>query len=90
MRWSRVGELLLIPLTERFVIGYTLLAFLGLPLFIAGKLAGVGWLAVAGAALSAPFVVCTIVVFLVVLPVLLVANWRSGAKRGTARNRLCD
>jgi hypothetical protein len=81
MRWSRVGELLLMPLTERFVIGYTLLGFIGLPLFIAGTLTGVGWLVRAGAALCVPFILCTSVVVVVVLPVLLIANWRGAAGR---------
>jgi len=90
MRWSKVGVLLLLPLTEKFVLGYTLLGFIGLPFAIVGKLAGVGWLVIAGAALTTPFVLCTAVVVLVVLPVLLVANWRSGLAQGIARDRPRD
>jgi hypothetical protein len=76
---GRLTDLLLAPLSEQWIIRYTLLAYLGLACFGIGLATGSRWLVVAGVALCGPFSLwCA--AFLVLAPVgltyLLINRWR--------------
>ncbi len=77
---GRLTDRLLAPLSERWVIRYTLLAYIGLICFGIGLAVGSRWLAVAGIALCGPFVLWCAVFLGVLAPIgltyLLIHRWR--------------
>jgi hypothetical protein len=66
---GRLTDRLLAPLSERWVIRYTLLAYLGLACLGIGLVTGARWLAVTGIALCGPFVLWCAVFLGVLAPV---------------------
>ena len=71
---------LLEPFMERWVIRYTVLAYVGTLLLVIGQLADVRWLRLIGSGLWIPLVLWVATFFPLVVPGVLLVVWWTGSK----------